>query len=102
MIEAAKEERLYAIGVDSDQDYLAKGYVLTSMMKRIDIAVLDIVTRLMEERLEGGNDLLYGFKNGGISLSEMKYTKDKIEKEIIQELRKIQSELARGIIKIPD
>ena len=37
IIEAAKEENHFAIGVDSDQDYIAPGNVLTSMLKRVDV-----------------------------------------------------------------
>ena len=34
----------YAIGVDTDQDGMAPGHVLTSMIKRVDVAVEDIIT----------------------------------------------------------
>lgn len=39
VIQAAKNRQLYVIGVDSNQDHMAKGYVLTSVMKRLDTAV---------------------------------------------------------------
>ena len=49
MIEAAKDNKHYAIGVDTDQDGEAPGSVLTSMIKRTDLAV----QRLVEGFAEG-------------------------------------------------
>lgn len=100
VIEAAKEGRLYVIGVDSDQDYLAKGYVLTSMMKRVDVAVQDIVRRFTEGKLQGGAVLSYGLDNGGISLSAMNYTRDKIGEENLRAIKQIQQQIATGKLTI--
>ena len=47
VIQAAKETGHYAIGVDTDQDALAKGNVLTSMIKRTDLAVANSRSRTM-------------------------------------------------------
>lgn len=43
VIAAAKEARFYAIGVDSPQEHLAPDVVLTSMLKRLDIATFDMI-----------------------------------------------------------
>ena len=60
VIEAAKDENFFAIGVDSDQDYLAPGNVLTSMLKRVDVAVYDVIERGVTGALEGGTVAQYG------------------------------------------
>ena len=44
VIDAAADENFFAVGVDSDQDYLAPGNVLTSMLKRVDVAVYDVIS----------------------------------------------------------
>ncbi|OXS26543.1 MAG: hypothetical protein BI182_02210 [Acetobacterium sp. MES1] len=48
-IEACKEKGIYAIGVDSDQDYIAKGTVITSMMKKIDTAMYTAIELAMKD-----------------------------------------------------
>jgi basic membrane protein A and related proteins len=75
VIAAAEEENFFAVGVDSDQDYLAPGNVLTSMLKRVDVAVYDVIERLTEGNLEGGTVLQYGLDEEGVGLSEMTYTR---------------------------
>jgi basic membrane protein A and related proteins len=39
VLQAAKDEGILSIGVDSNQNYLQPGSVLTSMLKRVDVAV---------------------------------------------------------------
>src|SRR5208283_216687 len=50
VIKAAQEHKLYAIGVDSDQDALAPGVVLTSMVKHVDLAVFQTIKDLKENK----------------------------------------------------
>lgn len=101
-IEAAKAKGIYTVGVDSDQDYLAKGTVLTSMMKRIDVAVFDIVSRYIKGELKGGTSLDYDYSNGGVSLSEMQFTKDLIGPDILSEIRSVEEKIAKGDIIVTD
>ena len=41
VLQAAADEGIYSVGVDSNQNYLHPGSVLTSMLKRVDVAVYD-------------------------------------------------------------
>ena len=43
VIDAAKSSNTFAIGVDSDQNYMAPGHVLTSMVKRVDTQAFDMI-----------------------------------------------------------
>ncbi len=70
--------RHYAIGVDGDQDGLAPGNVLTSMVKRTDVAVENVVKDYAKGGKLGGKTLTFGLKEDGVGLSPMKYTKDLI------------------------
>ncbi len=54
IIQGCYEDNVYAIGVDSDQDYIQPGYVLTSVIKGVDVAVYEVCKRLKEGTLEGG------------------------------------------------
>ncbi|MBT2498035.1 BMP family ABC transporter substrate-binding protein [Agromyces sp. ISL-38] len=61
VIEAAKEGGFYAIGVDSDQDSVAPGTVITSMLKRVDANVLALITAAEE------GDFASGFTQVGLA-----------------------------------
>jgi basic membrane protein A len=44
VLQVAEDEGIFSIGVDSNQNYLHPGSVLTSMLKRVDVAVYDAFT----------------------------------------------------------
>lgn len=102
VISAAKEKGVFAIGVDSDQDYIAEGNVLTSMMKRVDVAVYTLAKALKEGSIKDMNMLTLGLKEGGVQLSEMKYTKDKIPAEYLEKIEELKKDIIDGKIKVTD
>ncbi len=72
--ETRARANVYAIGVDSDQDALAPGKILTSVLKRIDVAVFDIAEDTQSQKLPAGrND--FGLADGGVALTPFTYTK---------------------------
>ncbi|MCY3412878.1 MAG: BMP family ABC transporter substrate-binding protein [Candidatus Heimdallarchaeota archaeon] len=73
--EEAGETKYYAIGVDSDQDYLSEGNVLTSMLKRVDVAVESDIDKLMAGTWTTGVSSL-GIAEDGVGISPMTYTQD--------------------------
>ena len=100
LLEAVTEnEDLYAIGVDSDQDGTVEGKVLTSMMKRVDNSLHTIVGELVEDKLESGIRM-FGIKEGGISTSEFKFTKDLIGEEKLAKLKEIEGKIVSGEIVV--
>lgn len=102
VISAAKEKGVFAIGVDSDQDYIAQGNILTSMMKRVDVSVFDLVNALKDGKIKDLKTMTLGLKENGIQLSEMKYTKDKISPEYLTKLEQIKKDIIDGKIKVTD
>ncbi len=70
-IEAARELGKLAIGVDSDQSYLAPESVLTSMLKHVDYAVWLAVQDVAGKRFEGGSVVL-GLAEGGLGLAPVR------------------------------
>jgi basic membrane protein A len=60
----------FAIGVDADQDYLKPGFILASMMKRVDVGVYEATKRAVEGTFQGGVMEL-GLKEGGVSVSTL-------------------------------
>ena len=99
VMRAARKSGRYAIGVDSDQDHLAEGQVLTSMMKRLDVTTFTEVDKIVRGAFKAGVKR-YGLKAGGIGLTEMKYTRHLISDEIHARLETIKTKIIAGKILI--
>jgi basic membrane protein A len=102
VIDAAADENFFAIGVDSDQDYIAPGNVLTSMLKRVDIAVYDVIKQAVEGTLQGGSVAQYGLDEGGVGLSEMKYTRHIIPREYVDNVNAARDAIIAGELQVID
>ena len=102
IIEAAKAAGRYAIGVDTDQDGMAPGNVLTSMLKRVDVAVEDIITNYAAGSFPGGEVMDFGLAENGVALSDMKHTKDMIPAEYLEKVDALKAEIIAGKIDVWD
>jgi basic membrane protein A len=102
VIEAAREKGsgYYAIGVDSDQDDIAPGRVLVSELKRLDNVVFDTVKDLTSGKFTTGNRR-FDLKEGGVDISEMKYTKQEIPADVLKHLETARKMIADGTLKVP-
>jgi basic membrane protein A len=98
VIEAAKEANQYAIGVDMDQSYLAEDNVITSALKRVDVAVVDVSTRIESGDLEGGTTISLGMTEDCVGIPE---GHDIIGDEIYNEAVEIGEKIKSGDIKPP-
>ncbi len=98
--QAAKEHGIYAIGVDSDQDYLVEGSILTSMMKNVDKTMVNLIGEFLDGKLENRNYAM-GLDKNGIGLSPMTYTRDKISTEYLERIDKIKTDIISGKIVVP-
>ncbi len=103
VIEAAKQKGkgFFAIGVDADQDYIAPGRVLTSMMKRVDNAVFSMCKDVVEGKFTPG-DHSFGLRDGGVGLSPMTYTKNDIPAGDLDRIEALRKQIIEGSIKPPD
>ncbi len=97
---AAKESGKYAIGVDSDQDEIYPGTILTSMIKHVDEAVYSTIKELNEGKFTSGTKV-YDLVGGGVGLSEMKFTKDAIGQANIDKIAQIAEKIKKGEIVVP-
>jgi len=100
VIEAAKEKDKYVIGVDFNQDYMAKGNVLTSVVKRVDNAISIIIDKSLNNNFEG-KIYEFGVSEDCISLTEFEYTRDIIPEKVIERIEKAKTDIKAGDIKIP-
>lgn len=100
VIQAAKDADHYAIGVDSDQDGDAPGFVLTSMVKRTDVAIETVLGDYADGTFPGGKTLNLGLAEDGVGLTDFQYTKDAIEQETIDRVADLRKQIEDGQIKV--
>ena len=98
-IEAAKEKDKYAIGVDRDQSNLAPKNVLTSALKKVNVGVYDTVKELVEGKLKGGEEKVYGLKQGGVGIVEKK--DGLIPQDVLNYVNEMKEKVKNGEIKVP-
>lgn len=100
VIVAAGEQKKWAIGVDGDQDSLAKGHVLTSMIKRVDSAVFSTIEDLQKGSFTSGVKV-YDLKVDGVGLSPMEFTKDIVGAENIKKVEVMKGKIVAGEVVPP-
>jgi basic membrane protein A and related proteins len=97
-LDAAKEKGVQGIGVDADQAYLGD-HILTSALKKVDVAVFDAIKRDQAGQFKGGTDVIATVKNDGVGLGKIGPAGTKYEAQI----KKVQDDIASGkIADIPD
>jgi basic membrane protein A len=69
VLEAAAQVGKYAIGVDSNQDYIQPGSIITSVIKRVDQTTFDSISSVVNGTFEGGQFITKGMKEGFSGLS---------------------------------
>jgi basic membrane protein A and related proteins len=97
-LDAAKEKNAQGIGVDADQAYLGP-HILTSALKKVDVAVFDAIKRDQAGKFKGGTDVIATVKNGGVGIGKLSSEGQKYADQI----KEVQDKIASGEIKnIPD
>ena len=87
------------IGVDSNQNWVKPGFVLTSMVKRVDNAVYQIVKDRVGNQFAGGIHV-YGLENEGIGYAVDQYNKDLIPPATIRAVDQARKKIIDGQIKV--
>jgi basic membrane protein A len=90
----------YIIGVDSDQDGILPGKILTSMIKRVDIGVFRVCQEATSDKARSGT-LVLGLAQGGVGLTTFKYTKSVVTPAKIAVLNKLKAAVIAGRIVVP-
>jgi basic membrane protein A len=76
VIEAAREQRKLAIGVDANQDAQAPGTVLTSMIKRVDVAVYTIIKERLAKTYKG-EPYHFGLGEDAVGTTDFAFMRDR-------------------------
>ena len=91
----------FVIGVDSNQNGVKPGFVLTSMVKRVDNAVYQIVSDVVNKRFKGGFHV-YGVEADGVGYSMDQFNQALIRPEVIRQAEEAKQKIIRGEIKVTD
>ena len=98
---AAQDRGFAVIGVDADLTQTnpdAKEVYLTSVLKKIDVAVQEAVTRMDNGTFEGGTNLVSTLENGGVGLAPFYDWDDRVPQELKDELAAIEQGIIDGSI----
>jgi len=93
-LQAAKQHGDYGIGVDADQGYLGS-YILTSALKKVDVAVVQATRDLMKGKFFGGGNIINSVATGGAGYGKL----DAVAKPYASKLQQILNEIKSGKIK---
>lgn len=102
VIDAAKESKTFAIGVDSNQNYMAPGSVLTSMVKRVDTQAYDMIKAVNAGSFKGGEVKYYGLAEDGVAAAMDEYNKGLIADPVLAEVDGLKAKLLSGEIVVPN
>jgi len=91
----------FVIGVDSNQNMVKPGFVLTSMVKRVDNAVYDIVEEVVNGKFSPGLHV-FGLDKDGVGYAMDENNKDIVSPEAIQEAEAAKQKIIAGQIKVTD
>lgn len=98
VIEAAVDADKFVIGVDTDQSELAPKNVLTSALKRVDVAVANISEKFVNGEDIGGQTFTYGLTDGGVGIPE---NNPNMDAEVYTKTMTVQDDIAAGKIVPP-
>ncbi len=101
VFDAAEAYHKFAIGVDSNQNWIKPGFILTSMLKRIENAVYSIVRDEVEGRFQGGVHI-YGLENDGVDYALDDYNRALIPPEVIARVEQAKRDIVAGKIRVTD
>jgi basic membrane protein A len=96
-LDAAKEKGKQGVGVDADQAYLG-AHILTSAVKKVDVAVLDTVKQVQDDKFTGGTNTTFDVSNDGAGLGKISAAGSKYQSQVDAQTAKLKD----GSVTPPD
>jgi basic membrane protein A and related proteins len=97
VLEAAKEHGVWGIGVDVDQSELGP-HVLTSAVKRLDVAVFSTIEQLAHGTFETGGTTRFSLQDGGVGLGAVSA---RVPPAMVARVEELKAEIVAGKVTIP-
>lgn len=101
VMQAAKDAGKLSIGCDSNQNYLHPGSVLTSAVKRVDVAVYTAFNEARTDTWKAGQ-LLLGLKEDGVDFSLDEHNRGVVTPEMEARLKQAKADIIGGKIKVSE
>ncbi len=101
VLQAAADADILGIGVDADQNYLHPGNMLTSMMKRVDVAVYNAFSDVNNGTFTPGIQVL-GLAEDGVGYALDEYNEDLITDEMKAAVEAARAGIISGDIMVHD
>ena len=99
--QAAADAGKYAIGVDSNQNHLHPGTMLTSMLKRVDVAAYNVFKSGQEGKFKPGVNVL-GLAEGGVGWALDEHNRHLITAKMKATVEKAEADIISGKIVVHD
>ena len=99
--DAAEQNGKFVIGVDSNQNWVKPGYVLTSMVKRVDNAIYLTVKEMVEGKFQPGVHV-YGLENDGVGYAMDQYNAHLVPEDVLREVEEAKRKIIAGEIEVTD
>lgn len=107
LLDAAKEKKRYAIGVDSDQwllfkdsDPLKASFIVVSMLKNVDYSLFRAIKGTKEGTIKYGAAEALGIKEGGIGIADNENFKKVIPADIRKKVKDLEQKVLNGEIQV--
>lgn len=107
VIEAGKEQGAYVIGVDSDQamalmdsDPEAANRILTSVLKRSDVAIYRVIKMMLEDSVAWGTSEALGMEEGGVGLAKNEVYEKLVTEDVRKMVEDAEQKIANGEIVV--
>ena len=106
----ATDRPVFFIGVDANQNYLGDtdnnpatlNYGLTSMLKRVDVAVYNVIKDVAQNKAWTAGPRVFGLDNDGVGYALDDYNKALISTVTLNDLKKVEADIIAGRIKVPE
>ncbi|UII57471.1 BMP family protein [Cytobacillus spongiae] len=96
----ANGEDVWVIGVDRDQheEGMPENVTLTSMIKRVDVAVYELSKMALDEKFPGGKETVFGLEEDAVGIAP---TTENVSKEALDLVKEYQEKILAGEITVP-
>ena len=101
VLQAAKDRGKYGIGVDSNQNHLHPGTMLTSMLKRVDLAAYQSFKSMQSASWRAGVQVL-GLKEGGVDWALDQYNEKLVTAEMKAKVEAAKADIISGKLTVHD
>lgn len=95
-----KDRSVFGIGVDANQNWIKPGKIITSMLKRVDVAVFDVIREVATQKFVPGVRS-FGLKDKGVDYAVDEHNQKLIEPHQAK-LEKLREDIVAGRVQVPD